>query len=122
VVEPRDGHVADLIGGDVLACFVWPRAHEDDAERAVRAGLELTERIAGLTGSGGAPLAARVGLATGLVMVGDLIGEGAAATRTVIGGRETPNGRRVPMPPPLMGAGGVVTIGWRRVLPPQGSR
>ena len=89
VVERWDGHVANLMGSSVLACFGWPRAHEDDAERAVRAGLELTERIARLTGSDGAPLAARVGLATGLVMVGDLVGEGAAAARTIVG--ETPN-------------------------------
>ena len=83
------GHVAKLLGDGVLAYFGWPRAHEDDAERAVRAGLRVTEAVAGLRDRGGAPLAARVGIATGLVVVGELIGEGEARERAVIG--ETPN-------------------------------
>jgi class 3 adenylate cyclase/predicted ATPase len=89
VVKRWEGHVAQYRGDAVLAYFGWPQAHEDDPERAVRAGLDLTARIARLTGSDGAPLAARVGIATGLVMVGDLIGEGAAQEETVVG--ETPN-------------------------------
>jgi pimeloyl-ACP methyl ester carboxylesterase len=72
----------------VLAYFGWPRAQEDAAERAVRAGLELVAAVAGLE-AGGAPLAARVGIATGLVVVGDLMGEGAAREEAVVG--ETPN-------------------------------
>ena len=84
-----EGHVAKLLGDGVLAYFGWPRAHEDDAERAVRAGLRVTEAVAGLRERGGAPLAARVGIATGLVVVGELIGEGEARERAVIG--ETPN-------------------------------
>jgi class 3 adenylate cyclase/tetratricopeptide (TPR) repeat protein len=88
VVERWGGHVAKYLGDGVLAYFGWPRAHEDDAERAVRAGLELTAAVARLeTGEG--PLAARVGIATGVVMVGELIGEGASQEEAVVG--ETPN-------------------------------
>jgi class 3 adenylate cyclase len=64
-----------------------PQAHEDDAEQAVRAGLELIEAVGGL--KSGAPLQARVGIATGLVVVGDLIGSGEAQERGIVG--ETPN-------------------------------
>ncbi|MEZ0171114.1 adenylate/guanylate cyclase domain-containing protein [Microvirga sp. TS319] len=84
-----EGHVAKLLGDGVLAYFGWPCAHEDEAERAVRAGLRVTEAVAGLRERGGAALAARVGIATGLVVVGELIGEGEARERAVIG--ETPN-------------------------------
>jgi predicted ATPase/class 3 adenylate cyclase len=84
-----EGHVAKLLGDGVLAYFGWPHAHEDDAERAVRAGLRVTEAVAGPRERGGAALAARVGIATGLVVVGELIGEGEARERAVIG--ETPN-------------------------------
>src|SRR5215213_6070956 len=73
-----DGHVAKFMGDGVLAYFGWPRAHEDDAERAVRAGLAVVEAVSRLTAPTGEPLAARVGIATGLVVVGDLIGAGAA--------------------------------------------
>ena len=89
VVKRWDGHVAKYMGDGVLAYFGWPRAHEDDAERAVRAGLELVETVAGLRPGAGANAAARVGIATGLVMVGELIGEGPAQEQTVVG--ETPN-------------------------------
>ena len=88
-VERWDGHVAKYMGDGVLAYFGWPQAHEDEAERAVRAGLAIVEAIARLETPAGAPLTARVGIATGLVMVGELIGEGAAQERTVVG--ETPN-------------------------------
>jgi class 3 adenylate cyclase len=77
------------MGDGVLAYFGWPRAHEDDAERAVRAGLAAMAATAILTTPGGEPLAARVAIATGLVVVGDLIGEGAAQEELVVG--ETPN-------------------------------
>ena len=76
------------MGDGMLAYFGWPQAHEDDAERAVRAGLALVRAVGGLTAAG-RPLAARVGIATGLVMVGELIGEGVAKEQTVVG--ETPN-------------------------------
>ena len=84
-----EGHIAKFLGDGVLAYFGWPRAHEDEAERAVRAGLRVTEAVAALTERGGAALAARVGIATGLVVVGELVGEGEARERAVIG--ETPN-------------------------------
>jgi class 3 adenylate cyclase/tetratricopeptide (TPR) repeat protein len=89
VVEHWGGHVAKYMGDGVLAYFGWPQAHEDDAERAVRAGLELTGAIGKLASPADEALAARVGIATGLVMVGELIGEGAAREQTVVG--ETPN-------------------------------
>jgi class 3 adenylate cyclase len=89
VVERWGGHVAKYMGDGVLAYFGWPQAHEDDAERAVRAGLAITAALARLETPAGATLAARVGIATGLVMVGELIGEGAAQEQMVVG--ETPN-------------------------------
>ena len=76
------------MGDGVLVYFGYPQAHEDDAERAVRAGLALVERIGRLESGAGA-LASRVGIATGLVVVGDLIGSGDAQERGVVG--ETPN-------------------------------
>lgn len=84
-----EGHVAQYLGDGVLAYFGWPRAHEDDAERAIRAGLAVHAMLAELAGSSGRPLQARVGIATGLVVVGDLIDEGPGQRHTVIG--ETPN-------------------------------
>ncbi len=83
-----EGHVAKFMGDGVLAYFGWPVAHEDEAERAVRAGLAILAAVSRLAG-GDAPLACRIGLATGLVVVGELIGEGAAQEQTVVG--ETPN-------------------------------
>jgi class 3 adenylate cyclase len=65
----------------VLAYFGYPRADEHDAERAVRAGLALVEAVAGLDTAAGAPLQVRVGIPTGLVVVGDLIEEGARRSR-----------------------------------------
>ena len=84
-----EGHVAKLMGDGVLAYFGWPQRHEDDAERAVRAGLAAAAATAVLTTPRGEPLAARIGIATGLVVVGDLIGEGSAQEEAVVG--ETPN-------------------------------
>lgn len=84
-----DGHVAKFMGDGVLAYFGWPQAHEDDAERAVRSGLGVTQASGRLTTPGGEPLAVRVGIATGLVVVGDLIGEGSAFEESVVG--TTPN-------------------------------
>jgi class 3 adenylate cyclase len=72
------GHVSRFLGDGVLAYFGWPRAHEDDAERAVRAGLQLVRNVARLEPRAGVRLEARVGIATGHVMVGDLISEGIA--------------------------------------------
>jgi class 3 adenylate cyclase len=81
------GFVAKFMGDGVLVYFGYPQAHEDDAERAVRAGLELIGAVAGLKMR--APLQTRVGIATGLVVVGDLIGSGEAQERGIVG--ETPN-------------------------------
>ena len=72
VIARFDGHVARFLGDGVLAYFGWPRAHEDDAERAVRAGLAMVESIDGLAVGAEVPLAARIGIATGRVVVGDL--------------------------------------------------
>lgn len=89
-VARYEGYVAKLMGDGVLAYFGWPRAHEDDAERAVRAGVAAVAATARLTPPLlGESLAARIGIATGLVVVGDLIGEGAAQEQAVVG--ETPN-------------------------------
>ena len=81
------GFVAKYMGDGVLVYFGYPQAHEDDAERAVRAGLELVAAVAGLKTR--AALQTRVGIATGLVVVGDLIGSGAAQEQAIVG--ETPN-------------------------------
>jgi class 3 adenylate cyclase/tetratricopeptide (TPR) repeat protein len=89
VVEVWGGHVAKYMGDGVLAYFGWPQAHEDEAERAVRAGLAIIAALPGLETPAGERLAARVGIATGLVMVGELIGAGVAQEQTVVG--ETPN-------------------------------
>jgi predicted ATPase len=73
----------------VLVYFGYPRAHEDDAERAVRAGLEIAAAVTSLETRGTEQLAVRIGIATGLVVVGDLVGEGSAQEQAVVG--ETPN-------------------------------
>jgi class 3 adenylate cyclase len=88
-VERWGGHVAKYMGDGVLAYFGWPQAHEDEAERAVRAGLAIIDALAGVEAPAGDPLAARVGIATGLVMVGGAIGAGTAQEQAVVG--ETPN-------------------------------
>ena len=81
------GFVAKYMGDGVLAYFGYPQAHEDDAERAVRSGLELVAAVRALKTL--APLQTRVGIATGLVVVGDLIGSGASQEQAIVG--ETPN-------------------------------
>ena len=83
-----EGYVAKFMGDGVLAYFGYPRAHEDAAERAVRAGLAVTEAVARFRAPTGSPLATRVGIATGLVVVGDLVGEAEA--------QEQARGRRDP--------------------------
>jgi predicted ATPase/class 3 adenylate cyclase len=89
IIRRYEGHVAKFMGDGVLAYFGYPRAHEDEAERAVRAGLTLVATVGRLKAPAGEALAARIGIATGLVVVGDLVGEGAAQEQAVIG--ETPN-------------------------------
>jgi class 3 adenylate cyclase/tetratricopeptide (TPR) repeat protein len=92
-VASFDGFVAKYMGDGLLVYFGYPRAHEDDAERAVRAGLAAIGAVSRLAVSrlNAKPvkLQARVGIATGLVVVGDLIGEGSAQEQSVVG--ETPN-------------------------------
>ena len=86
-VQRFGGFVAKYMGDGVLIYFGYPQAHEDDAERAVRAGLELVAAVGALKTH--APLQTRVGIATGLVVVGDLIGSGASQEQAIVG--ETPN-------------------------------
>src|SRR5260370_19083883 len=81
------GFVAKYMGEGVLVYFGYPEAHEDDPERAVRAGLAVVEEVGGLATP--EPLIVRLGIASGLVVVGDLIGAGAAQERGIVG--ETPN-------------------------------
>jgi class 3 adenylate cyclase/predicted ATPase len=87
-VKSFDGFVAKYMGDGVLVYFGYPQAHEDDAERAVRAGLGVIDAV-GRLDIKSVQLQARVGIATGLVVVGDLIGEGSAQEQSVVG--ETPN-------------------------------
>jgi len=84
VVQSFDGFVAKYMGDGLLVYFGYPQAHEDDAERAVRAGLGIIESVARLDGKS-VQLHARIGIATGLVVVGDLIGEGSAQEQSVVG-------------------------------------
>ena len=86
-VQRFGGFVAKYMGDGVLVYFGYPQVHEDDAERAVRAGLELVAAVGALKTH--QPLQTRVGIATGLVVVGDLIGSGEAQERGIVG--ETPN-------------------------------
>jgi class 3 adenylate cyclase/tetratricopeptide (TPR) repeat protein len=89
VIERAGGFVAKYMGDGVLAYFGYPRADEHDAERAVRAGLQLVEAVAGLDTAAETRLQVRVGIATGIVVVGDLLGQGASQEQAVVG--ETPN-------------------------------
>src|SRR5262245_49199321 len=88
-IAKSDGVVARYMGDGMLVYFGYPQAHEDDAERAVRAGLGVVGAVARLGDGTGMALQVRVGIATGLVVVGDLVGEGAAQEHQAIG--ETPN-------------------------------
>jgi class 3 adenylate cyclase len=88
IVTGFDGFVSRYMGDGVLVCFGYPRAHEDDAERAVRAGLRAIDAVARLDVKS-VKLQTRVGIATGLVVVGDLIGGGSAQELSVVG--EAPN-------------------------------
>jgi class 3 adenylate cyclase len=88
-ITKAGGFVAKYMGDGVLAYFGYPQAHEHDAERAVLAGLALVEAVPKISTMAGSPLQVRVGIATGLVVVGDLIGAGAAQEQAVVG--DTPN-------------------------------
>ena len=89
IIARYDGFVAKFMGDGLLAYFGYPRAHGDDAERAVRAGLEITDMIPKLETRANEKLQTRTGIATGLVVVGDLVGEGSAREQAVVG--DTPN-------------------------------
>ena len=89
IIARYQGTIARYMGDGVLAYFGYPQAHEDDAEQATRAGLALVEAVAGVQTDIGTELHVRVGIATGTVVVGDLIGEDAAREEAVVG--ETPN-------------------------------
>jgi class 3 adenylate cyclase len=88
VAGRHGGFVAKYLGDGALIYFGYPQAHEDDTERAVRAGLALIDAVSALTAAG-ERLSARVGIATGLVVIGDLVGTGEAQERAIAG--ETPN-------------------------------
>jgi len=83
------GFVAKFLGDGVLVYFGYPRAHEGEAERAVRAGLEIVAAVRRLRTSAGVPLDVRIGVATGLVVVAEIVGRGATQEQTVVG--DTPN-------------------------------
>ncbi len=92
-IRRYDGFVAKYMGDGILVYFGYPRAHEDEAERSVRAGLDIVDAMAELNAAidrpPGVELAVRIGIATGPVIVGDQIGEGTASETAVVG--ETPN-------------------------------
>jgi class 3 adenylate cyclase/tetratricopeptide (TPR) repeat protein len=88
-IKRFDGYVARYMGDGLLVYFGFPAAHEDDAERAVRSGLDVVEEVASLDLPYNFELAVRVGIATGTVVAGDIVGEGASEERTALG--ETPN-------------------------------
>src|SRR5215472_3938347 len=89
VIRRYEGHIARFMGDGVLAYFGFPRAHEDDAERAVKAALDMVESVTGLAVPIPEKLEVRIGIASGLVVVGDLIGEGPAREFALVG--DAPN-------------------------------
>lgn len=89
VARRHGGTVARFVGDGVLYYFGYPQAQEDHAARAVRCGLELVRAIAGLAQPHGEPIQVRIGIASGLVVVGDIVGEESRETGAIVG--ETPN-------------------------------
>jgi class 3 adenylate cyclase/tetratricopeptide (TPR) repeat protein len=87
-IQPFDGFIARYVGDGVLIYFGWPEAGETDAERAVRAGLAVAAAVSAAP-VGGQPLQVRIGVATGLVVIGEPIGSGDSRQQTAVG--ETPN-------------------------------
>src|SRR5262249_2130074 len=93
VIQRYEGHVAQHLGDGLLVYFGYPTAHEDDAQRAVRVGLEIVEAIRGQgTGNGGQvrrqPLQVRIGIHTGLVVISEI---GSSEKREILALGETPN-------------------------------
>ena len=89
VVARFEGFIARYMGDGLLIYFGYPKAHEDDAERSIRAGLGIVEAVGELRPRDELTLQVRVGIATGQVVAGDIIGEGASEESAVLG--ETPN-------------------------------
>jgi len=89
IVSRFDGYIARYMGDGLLVYFGYPHAHEDDAERALHAGLEIIARVGELTPRADLRLQTRIGVATGLVVVGESVGEDSAKEQVVMG--ETPN-------------------------------
>jgi class 3 adenylate cyclase len=89
ITRTYDGFLAEFRGDGILAYFGYPRAHEDDAERTVRAALDIITAVGRLETRAAEPLAVRIGIASGVVVIGDLAGEGALRKHAVVG--ETPN-------------------------------
>jgi class 3 adenylate cyclase len=89
ITRTYDGFLAEFRGDGILAYFGYPLAHEDDAERTVRAGLDIIAAVGRLETRAGEPLAVRIGIATGVVVIGDLSREGALGEHAVVG--DTPN-------------------------------
>ena len=89
IILSYDGFLADFRGDGILAYFGYPRAHEDDAERTVRAALDIVAAVARLETPAGEPLSVRIGIATGLVVVGDLSSQGILREHAVVG--DAPN-------------------------------
>jgi class 3 adenylate cyclase/predicted ATPase/ABC-type transport system involved in cytochrome c biogenesis ATPase subunit len=89
ITRTYDGFLAEFRGDGILAYFGYPLAHEDDAERTVRAGLDIIAAVAGLETRAAEPLAVRIGIATGVVVIGELSREGALREHAVVG--DTPN-------------------------------
>src|SRR5262249_17245396 len=87
VIERYQGHVAQYLGDGLMVYFGWPKAHEDDTERAVRSALEIVEAVKSV--STAVTLHARVGIATGAVVVGETGGGDASVPKAAVG--ETPN-------------------------------
>ena len=89
VIARYRGFIARFMGDGVLIYFGWPEAGEEDAERAVRAGMAIITSVTRITGPDNQPLSCRIGIASGVVVVGDLIGTGTSEETAVVG--ETPN-------------------------------
>ena len=88
-IKRYEGYIARYMGDGLLVYFGYPQAHEDDAERAIRTGIDIIDNVAGLSVRGGGGLQVRIGVSTGMVVVGDIVGEGASEERAVVG--DAPN-------------------------------
>ena len=85
IVGRHSGFIASRLGNTILVLFGYPAAHEDDAERAIRAGLELRAAVRTLRRDAGVPMRCRIGIATGMVIVGDLVGVGKGRDHGIVG-------------------------------------